>query len=61
MIALFKLFGVKSSRLTGAPRLMSAYLVGSNRAASPRLVPLVLGLSGLLVLVLLYRRKRLGL
>jgi hypothetical protein len=57
MIALLKLLGMKSSRLTGAPRLMSAYLVGGNRAASPRLVPLVLGLSGLLVLALLYRER----
>jgi hypothetical protein len=57
MIAFLKLFGVRSGRLTGAPRLMSAYLIGSNCAASLRLVSLVLGLSGLLVLALLYLER----
>jgi hypothetical protein len=54
MIALFNLFGVKSRRLSGAPRLMTAYLIDSNRASAPRLVPLALALAGLLALILLY-------
>jgi hypothetical protein len=58
MIALPNLFAVKSSRLAGAPRLMAAYLMHSNRAAPRRLVPpIVLGLGGVLALVLLYAER----
>jgi len=57
MSALLNWFGVKSSRLTGAPRLMTAYLINGNRAAWQRPVALVLGLSCLLVLVLLYLER----
>jgi hypothetical protein len=58
MIALLNLFSVKSSRLAGAPRLMSAYLMRSNRAPPQRLVPpILLGLGGVLAFVLLYTER----
>lgn len=57
MIALLNLFSVKSGRLAGAPRLMAAFLMRSNRAA-PQLVPLILlGLGGVLALALLYAER----
>jgi len=58
MIALLNVFSVKSSRLAGAPRLMAAYLMRSNRAAPQRLVPpILLGLGGVLAFVLLYAER----
>jgi hypothetical protein len=58
MIALLNLFSVKSSRLAGAPRLMAAYLMRSNRAPAQRLVPLILlGLGGALAMALLYAER----
>jgi hypothetical protein len=58
MIAPPILLAVKSSRLAGAPRLMAAYLMRSNRAAPQRLVPpILLGLGAVLAFVVLYTQR----